>query len=488
MRRIWRGIGAAALLLGLSGCGGGLGELAAGGIGGTGFTIGSISAFGSIYVNGVKYDTGAAEVSINGSAAAPDQLRLGMVVTLEATLNADGTQGTAQKISFSDEVRGPVESIGSDTLQVAGQTVQVDERTVLDGVDSLAALKIGDFAQVSGLRQNGTILATRVALQAIPDSVVARGQASAVDTAAATFRLGQLTVDYSATALLSAVPTAGQWLQASGRMRDGILYADRLESANPAQPPPNAAVDLRGKITRFESSQDFDLAFRPAQIKPQTRFDFGGAADLRLGAELAARGKLDAQGVLVLDAVEFTGAASGRTPPGRLMISAAIEAITPESRQLRLLGLAISLPPSALLQDPANPQARFGLADLRIGEQVMAHGFLNRQTGEFVAERLQREAAANRAVLQGPATVDGSHLQVLGVNVFSDANSRYFDGRQAPPPSPGQPPAPPAGSEISAAEFLALAQTPGVLVNAGGISNGAAVLAERLVLLPEARP
>jgi len=51
----------------LTGCGGGGADVAGGGIGGTGYTtasVGTVDGFGSVIVNEVSYDTGAAEVFI----------------------------------------------------------------------------------------------------------------------------------------------------------------------------------------------------------------------------------------------------------------------------------------------------------------------------------------------------------------------------------------------------------------------------------------
>ena len=79
----------------LAGCGG-AGGLAStsggGGIGGTGLTsTGSIDGFGSIFVNGVEFETDESDVSLDGLTSTQDKLRLGMVVTVHGTVNADGT-------------------------------------------------------------------------------------------------------------------------------------------------------------------------------------------------------------------------------------------------------------------------------------------------------------------------------------------------------------------------------------------------------------
>ncbi len=86
-----------------------------GGIGGTGVTSsGSINGFGSIFVNGVEFDTDSAEILINGKPASEEELRLGMVVLVSGTVDDNGTTGTASQVIFDQEVEGPVEAIERD--------------------------------------------------------------------------------------------------------------------------------------------------------------------------------------------------------------------------------------------------------------------------------------------------------------------------------------------------------------------------------------
>ncbi len=95
-------------------CGGGgggssnvasLGEESGGGIGGTGLTSsGTITGFGSIFVNGVEFETDSAEILLDGNTAADTALRLGMVVLVTGTLNEDGVTGTADRVEFNNAV------------------------------------------------------------------------------------------------------------------------------------------------------------------------------------------------------------------------------------------------------------------------------------------------------------------------------------------------------------------------------------------------
>ena len=95
----------------LSGCGGDDQANTGGGIGGTGSSVnGAITAFGSVYVNGVKYDTNSASFIVNGKSVTEDTLKLGMVVNLEGVNNGDGT-GRATQVNFDGQIEGPVSTI-----------------------------------------------------------------------------------------------------------------------------------------------------------------------------------------------------------------------------------------------------------------------------------------------------------------------------------------------------------------------------------------
>jgi hypothetical protein len=128
-------LGIAGALTGIISCGGG--ESTAG-IGGTGITaVGEITAFGSIFVNGIKYETTDSTISIDDAAAFENDLRLGMVVKVIGTVNADGLTGTATTVAFDDAVQGPVRNLtpGPDgltqSMTVMGRTVIIDSTGTL---------------------------------------------------------------------------------------------------------------------------------------------------------------------------------------------------------------------------------------------------------------------------------------------------------------------------------------------------------------------
>lgn len=173
-RRSLLAASAATALLMLPGCGGGGDGGSAGvGTGGTGsFTSGPIRGFGSIVVNGVRYDDAAAQVVGDGGAAlARSDLRLGMVVDVSGSDVSTATDGrrsaTATSIGVRSEIEGPVSAINAaaGTLTVLGQLVQITPTTVFDHDlrGGLAAVAVGMVVEVYGfLQPSGQYLATRI--------------------------------------------------------------------------------------------------------------------------------------------------------------------------------------------------------------------------------------------------------------------------------------------------------------------------------------
>ena len=94
-------------------CGGGGGMTAGGGIDGSGIiSVGAVSAFGSIVVNGTEFDTGNAVLIVGGEelGIGDDIVRanldVGRVVTVEGTISEDGNDLTADQITYNDNVKG----------------------------------------------------------------------------------------------------------------------------------------------------------------------------------------------------------------------------------------------------------------------------------------------------------------------------------------------------------------------------------------------
>jgi hypothetical protein len=162
---------------------------------------GTITGFGSVIVDGVRYDDSGAAVKVEDDSAAPrsaslSDLKLGMQVEVRAD-----DAGRASAVTVVSEVRGRVASLAPDGFTVAGQVVRVStdpaSPTFFEGVSGLSGLAIGDFVEVHGKRDaNDTIVATRVERKdgsgLVAIRVVGTVQNLAAD--ASTFEIGGLVV------------------------------------------------------------------------------------------------------------------------------------------------------------------------------------------------------------------------------------------------------------------------------------------------------
>ncbi|HRD97740.1 MAG TPA: DUF5666 domain-containing protein, partial [Rubrivivax sp.] len=149
----------------LAACGGGVGS---GGTGG--FASGPITGFGSVIVNGVRFDdTAATVVDGEGSPRTRDDLRLGMTVEVESgaiTVTQGAQAASARRIEFDCALRGPVTALdkAGGAFTLLGQRVVVDATTVFDdrlagGLNGLAAgrmLEVYAVFDPAGLRYRAT--------------------------------------------------------------------------------------------------------------------------------------------------------------------------------------------------------------------------------------------------------------------------------------------------------------------------------------------
>jgi Domain of unknown function (DUF5666) len=194
----------------LSACGGEGGV----GSGGTGITAaglqtGTVSGFGSVIIEGNKYDDSAAIISVetepgNPVTASGTQIKLGMQVRAQF----DATEKLSSVVAVPTVV-GLVSEVNLNSLIVAGQTIRVlsstagaSAPTIFDGIASSADLIKGDRVEIFGqLDANNAVVATRIEL--LDDANVLTkitGVASAVtsttvlNTTAQRFSVGALTV------------------------------------------------------------------------------------------------------------------------------------------------------------------------------------------------------------------------------------------------------------------------------------------------------
>ena len=235
------------------------------GIIGTGLTSsGTIDGTGSIFVNGVRFDIDDAEIAIDGETAREDDLGPGMAVRIKGTVAEDGKSGKATRVDVSTSLEGPVSAIkrnadnSSARLTILGQTVIVERTSTVFEDVRFGALATGMALEVSGYRDpNGRLRATRVEADDDPNEVQLEGVVGALN--GLNFRIGSQPVDASA-ANLSDLPnsalSAGLRVSVEGRLQNGVIVADDIDSADDLSRglEANAAITLLGSVSGLSGS------------------------------------------------------------------------------------------------------------------------------------------------------------------------------------------------------------------------------------------
>jgi hypothetical protein len=432
-----------------AGCGGGGGEsLAGGGIGGTGITVSSVgtaTAFGSVIVDGVTYDTATAEVFVDkasmgsGEQALVQNIAVGMVVRVEGRLTVEGN-AIADRVFFSNDLKGPLESITeldavSKQAVILGQTILMDDRTVFRNTDA-AAIAVGMVLEVSGfVDESGSINATyinKVADSLLPeDSVEIKGVVQNLDLPSKTFQINLLAIDYSAAnlnELPGLTPATGQLLKVSGKLQAaGLVIAERLEPEEEFGSGVFTTVDLEGIITQTVPPSEFGIGRYTITVDLETLYKNLESKDLNRGTRAIVRGTLTNRSIL---ADEITRPEDIRMESNALSINLAEN------------GLVLSGLESAPALTTATTRIigiASGLDQIQIGDHVR---LLGRRTsgGDVLASSLLVTPSAETVELAGPVeSVSEPFIVIAGVQVSTAGiPSNGFKGVNGTPLSPAE--------------------------------------------------
>jgi hypothetical protein len=258
----------------LFGCGGGA-DFAGLSSGGTGsFTSGTITGFGSIIVNGIRYNQDSARVvGSDDVAKSPSSLKVGMVVHVEGSAltpasNATGLPtATAYRIAYDSEWVGPVSNLATSTFELLGHTVDVLASTIIDGaVQQIADLRDTHFVEVFGYvdQVGGHLQASRVEVSDTPPTAYKlSGAISQINQFNRTAALGQTTVTWSGGEVLQSGVAEGSFVRVTLNPTPsaGVWTATRITLAN--SPLTSLSTDhdyeaeIHGSITDYQSLSNF---------------------------------------------------------------------------------------------------------------------------------------------------------------------------------------------------------------------------------------
>lgn len=303
------------------------------GTGGTGaYSMGAISGFGSIIVNGVRHDDKSARVfDDDGAARRSDELKLGMTVEIRGsspTVDAQGVaRATATEVRFSRSLTGPVTTVdvSASTLVVFGQTVLVTSTTVFDGFAGLATLQAGQVVEIYAQPDaQGRQVATRIERKDASSSAGAAtvalrlsGAISGLSTDRLQFRIGPVTVVLSSPLAASLGNGSEVRVVARSTTTANVVNALSVQSRSMSLDSSVSSAEVEGFITALTSATAFSVNGVPVIITSSTRIE-GLLTNLRLGAKVEVEGTVSA-GVITASKLEIKsaddrGGSSGQSP------------------------------------------------------------------------------------------------------------------------------------------------------------------------------
>lgn len=458
----------------LTACGGGT-QVADVGTSGTGIAAsGTISGFGSVYVNGVKFSTSSAtKISDDNVSIGEDKLKVGQVVQINGT-SQDSANASADSISVMKELKGPVDklydtSATPNTLGVIGQVVIIDNNTIIDnnlGAGGLAGLTLGAQVEVNGFRDaTGRVRATRIERQEV--AAISKFKVNGIVGSILTptsFSLGDLTVNYTGVTVKNLPAgglAAGQRVEvkAASAPSNKTLVATNVEVKSGVVAKSGDKGEVEGTIANFDGNCKFDINAQTVDACGSIIFEGGVKADLANGKRIEAEGSITS-GLLIATKIEFKSSGDG-TGGGSTFVRAhaPVQTLNATDRTISVLGKTFKVSVSTQFEDKVSNTRPFNADNfasvLKTGDKVEIRGFED-ATG-LNAALIERNNDSD-VIIQGKLDLNNAtQLTIQGVTVRVGTNTQFKNV---------------SGNPITRTQFDAAAVV-GAKVKAKGTNSGA---------------
>jgi hypothetical protein len=432
---------------GAGGGGGGLG-IADGGIRGTGSSVGPVSGFGSVFVNGVEFFTDNIvnqTVDSNDGIGTEDDLREGMILRIDGEWQSDGT-GTADAMEYDDSLRGKV---SDPTLSVTGkrldftihnQPVYADLQTVFKGT-AFTMLAQDDFVRISAWRQaDGTYRASFIEGEPASfgsDPVEVEGPVDANPDESGQFTMNGLVIEYDATDFAEGLSSSdlieGFYLEVEGEMIGEVLVANHIQRDDFRRYQPDGEeIELSGPVASGYdfASESFTLNGLTIVVTDSTEFDQVTRKELIEGLLIQVEGDF-VSGSLVqateIERREGNAEIEGPIDPGSL---------SPAEGRFEVGGVLVRTTSSTIINDDES-EGSLKLMDLELIPGTVAvevTGLERRDSfGATYIEALKIESEGSDDGVESIfelsgelQAIDASTITVLDVKM--DADDGAFDG------------------------------------------------------------
>ena len=410
---------------------------------GVAFAVGPITGFGSVIVNGVRYDTSSATFTKDGVESSQAEMSIGEFVVVTGTIDDDNTNAVATTVEFEDLVEGPIGEFTASGFVALGQTVVLGGASIDDSCPD--PLIVGVNVEVSGtFFENGDIDASRVECKGALLEMEVKGKASVVT--ATTFQINALTVNYDGITprdFPGGAITDGDPVEVKGTSLDAgpplTLTATDVEFKGPRFGDNEGDhVEVEGFIADFVSETEFTVSTIPVTTDDNTSYEPAGmsAADLGPNLKVEVEGDYNSDNILLATKIQFKQGTNIR-------VVGQVDSVNPGANSLVILGITITTEDSRF-EDKFDPpggarEEMLDIGDLNPLDYVEVRGQeFPADSGIVAAVILERddppEVAGEETILRGFVDTNGNTnrpiLTILDVDISTDDNiTEYFDDR-----------------------------------------------------------
>ncbi len=431
---------------GLTACGGGGGGTTGTSTSTSISSVGTITGFGSIYVNGIEFETDGSSYRVDDEDMFDDSsLAVGMKVKVEGSVNDDGRTGTASRVLYDDDVEGPIDAgsltvidASTRTFTILGLSIRADAtRTVYDDGASFDALAEGQKLEISGYFDGSQIVASRIEKQSdADDEFELKGTVANYDGSTVTLTLqngvsaGPYTVSGTAELDIPADPV-GTFVEIKLVDQSGSLLVIRIETDDDdLLDDEDEDVSIRG-ILEEDGSGGFLVNGVSFAVGSSTEYEPESLENnLVAGMEIKVEGDMQ-DNVLIADEVE--------TEDSDIEIEARVLNVASSDAKNGTVtvdlgngqSLSVRTDNSTQFEDDSasdlNDDGSFNLDELAIGSDFVEIEAYQTDAGQLVATGIERKDAGQNTRLEAPVDSFDANVSVtlLGITYSVDGTTDY---------------------------------------------------------------
>ena len=404
-----------------------------GGIGGSGvisYSVGTLTGFGSVLINGSRFDTTTADFLVNGQPAVQNQLRVGMQLTAQV----DFDTAAADQVDYTAALIGPIDSAPdvSGRFQVLSRTIVIGAGTVLDSLIS-TDLVPGRAIEISGVTDaNGDLIASYIR-PAVNSELQVAGTVSSVgdNQQRITVRNINITLEQADVSSLNGTPLAPGTAVIVTAMANQYNASTNTLTASSVAPgisiaqTEDARIELTGFVQTFDSVSSFSVDGLQVTTSTATQYE---AVDGLV---------LDASAVFINSLIEVEGRflSTGAVEAERIVVLPVentelvgrLEAIDSGAKTVMILGVPVQA--TTVTRFSGDNDGTMNFEALRVGDYAEIDAAFT-STG-LLATKIEIDEADDEASLEGPVTqivVDQRRIEIAGVSiVFNDETEFEVD-------------------------------------------------------------